>query len=198
LDLVIEEINNEGTFTLDHIDVPTEVDTTYSVNQSLYPSPTRYFRELQENRTDVKVHFEQPIETTWAEDFKFSAGASFVRTTRQHQEDQFGFEATNANLLNEVDGDLDAYFSADNFVVNPNGGRQRILDHRVAHRLGEHRRRVHERMGRIRHVGRPQERAPLWQRRPPRRVCRHEHPQPENRHGRQPHALSKSTACRAA
>ena len=122
LDLVIEEINNEGTFTLDHIDVPTEVDTTYSVNQSLYPSPTRYFRELQENRTDVKVHFEQPIETTWAEDFKFSAGASFVRTTRQHQENQFGFEATNANLLNEVDGDLDAYFSADNFVVNPNGG----------------------------------------------------------------------------
>ena len=122
LDLVIQEINSEGTFTLDAIDVPTEIDTTYSVNQSLYPSPTRYFRELNENRTDVKVHFEQPLIVGWADDLKFSAGASFVRTTRAHQENQFGFEATNANLLNQFDGNLDTYFGPDNFVVNPNDG----------------------------------------------------------------------------
>jgi len=122
LDLVIQEINSEGSFTIDQIEVPTETDTTYSVNQSLYPSPTRYFRELNENRTDVKVHLEQPFTVTWAESAKLSAGASFVRTTRAHQENQFGFEATNANLLDEFDGDLDAYFGAENFVVNPNDG----------------------------------------------------------------------------
>ena len=122
LDLVIQEINSEGTYMLDAIDVPTEIDTTYSVNQSLYPSPTRYFRELNENRTDVKFHVEQPLSAGWADDLKVSAGASFVRTTRAHQENQFGFEATNANLLNEFDGNLDEYFGQDNFVVNPNDG----------------------------------------------------------------------------
>ena len=64
------------------------------------------------------MHVEQPLDVSWAEDAKFSAGASFVRTTRAHEENQFGFESTNQNLLNTVGGDLNAYFSQENFVVN--------------------------------------------------------------------------------
>ena len=97
-------------------------DTTYSINQSFYPSPTRYFRVLNENRTDIKMHVEQPLDVAWAEDAKFSAGVSLVRTTRAHKENQFGFESTNQNLLNTVGGDLNAYFSRENFVVNPENG----------------------------------------------------------------------------
>jgi TonB-dependent receptor len=99
-----------------------EGDTTYSINQSFYPSPTRYFRVLNENRTDIKLHVEQPLSVEWAEDAKFSAGGSFVRTTRAHEENQFGFEASNQNLLNEVGGDLEAYFAPENMVVNPADG----------------------------------------------------------------------------
>ena len=99
-----------------------EGDTTYSINQSFYPSPTRYFRVLNENRTDVKLHVEQPLSLGWAEDAKFSAGGSFVRTTRAHEENQFGFESSNQNLLNEVGGDLEAYFAPENMVVNPADG----------------------------------------------------------------------------
>ena len=99
-----------------------EGDTTYSINQSFYPSPTRYFRTLNENRTDVKLHVEQPLAWGWTEDAKFSAGASFVRTVRAHEENQFGFESTNQNLLNTVGGDLGAYFDPNNFVVNPADG----------------------------------------------------------------------------
>ena len=68
-------------------------DTTYSINQSFYPSPTRYFRVLNENRTDIKMHVEQPLDVEWAEDAKFSAGASFVRTTRAHEENSLGLKA---------------------------------------------------------------------------------------------------------
>ena len=52
---------------------------------------------------------------------KFSA-ASFVRTTRAHEENQFGFESTNQNLLNTVGGDLNAYFAQENFVVTSENG----------------------------------------------------------------------------
>ena len=97
-------------------------DTTYSINQSFYPSPTRYFRTLNENRTDVKLHVEQPLIAEWADELKVSAGASFVRTTRAHEENQFGFEASDQNLLNEFNGDLDAYFAPENFVVNTANG----------------------------------------------------------------------------
>ena len=99
-----------------------EGDTTYSINQSFYPSPTRYFRVLNENRTDIKLHVEQPLTVEWADNAKFSAGGSFVRTTRAHEENQFGFEASNQNLLNEVGGDLEAYFAPGNMVVNPGDG----------------------------------------------------------------------------
>ena len=44
-----------------------EGDTTYSINQSFYPSPTRYFRVLNENRTDIKLHVEQPLTVEWAD-----------------------------------------------------------------------------------------------------------------------------------
>jgi TonB-dependent receptor len=113
---------NEGEdLQLQSIELDTELDTSYSVNQSLYPSPTRYYRDLYENRTDVKLHVIQPLELGGFEDAKLTGGVSMVRTTRSMQENQFGFEATSANLLNEVDGNLDAYFADSNFVVNPSG-----------------------------------------------------------------------------
>lgn len=114
--------NDEGIdYNLQSIDLSTALDTSYSILQSLYPSPTRYYRDLYENRTDVKLHVMQPLNVAWAEDVKLTGGASLVRTTRQMQENQFGFESTSANLLDEFNGDLDAYFADSNFVVNPSG-----------------------------------------------------------------------------
>lgn len=107
--------------SLEGIDLTTELDTSYSIQQSLYPSPTRYYRDLMENRTDVKLHVIQPLKWSAFEDAKLSGGLSMVRTTRSMAENQFGFEATSANYLDEVDGDLNAYFADSSFVVNPSG-----------------------------------------------------------------------------
>lgn len=120
----VEELNayweDEGEdFSLERIDLETELDTSYSIQQSLYPSPTRYYRDLYENRTDVKLHVLQPLNLNGFDDVKLSGGVSLVRTTRSMQENQFGFEATSANFLDAFDGDLDAYFADSNFVANP-------------------------------------------------------------------------------
>ncbi|MGB0150529.1 MAG: carboxypeptidase-like regulatory domain-containing protein, partial [Flavobacteriales bacterium] len=106
----VEELNayweDEGEdFSLERIDLETELDTSYSIQQSLYPSPTRYYRDLYENRTDVKLHVLQPLNLNGFDDVKLSGGVSLVRTTRSMQENQFGFEATSANFLDAFDGD---------------------------------------------------------------------------------------------
>lgn len=107
--------------SLQSIDLETELDTSYSIQQSLYPSPTRYYRDLYENRADVKLHVIQPLNWDVFEDVKLTGGLSMVRTTRSMYENQFGFEATSANFFDESNGNLDAFFADSNFVVNPSG-----------------------------------------------------------------------------
>ena len=122
----VNELNayweDEGIdLSLQSIDLDTELDTSYSIQQSLYPSPTRYYRDLYENRTDIKLHIMQPLSLGGFEDARLTGGVSMVRTTRSMTENQFGFEATSANFFDESNGDLEAYFADSNFVANPSG-----------------------------------------------------------------------------
>ena len=71
-------------------------------------SPTRYYRDLYENRTDIKLHIMQPLSLGGFEDARLTGGVSMVRTTRSMSENQFGFEATSANFFDESNGDLEA------------------------------------------------------------------------------------------
>ena len=83
----VDELNaywdDEGIdLSLQSIDLETELDTSYSIQQSLYPSPTRYYRDLYENRTDVKLHVVQPLTIGGFEDAKLTGGVNMVQTTR--------------------------------------------------------------------------------------------------------------------
>ncbi len=108
----LEVLQSEG---LDIVDlfVPVDVDTVYSINQSFYPSPTRYFRKLNETKLDGKVHYTQPLGGKESELGKFSAGASWVKTTRAHEEAVFGMAEQGAFF----DGDLDAFFADENMEI---------------------------------------------------------------------------------
>lgn len=113
---VIAALNNDGLAVAD-FNVPVNVDTVYSINQSFYPSPTRYFRTLDESKLDAKLHFTQPVWQDRELDSKFSAGLSLVNTRREHRESVFGM-AQNTQFYN---GDLNEFFSDENFTIARGG-----------------------------------------------------------------------------
>lgn len=115
-DALIEALNNDGLAVAD-FSIPVNVDTVYSINQSFYPSPTRYFRQLDESKFDAKVHYTQPILTERDLDSKISGGLSYVNTKREHAESVFGM-AQNTQFYN---GDLGEFFSDDNMTISRGG-----------------------------------------------------------------------------
>ncbi len=112
----IAALANQGV-VVDSYDIPLNVDTVYSINTALYPSPTRYFRELNESKLDVKVHYTRPLfqDRDWPS--KFTSGLSFVRTRLSHAENTFGM-AQNGNFF---DGDISAYFASENMQISRGG-----------------------------------------------------------------------------
>lgn len=113
---VIDALQGEGLDVVD-FNVPVEVDTVYSINQSFYPSPTRYFRQLNESKLDAKIHYTRPIGEKEANIGKWSVGASWVKTMRAHEEAVFGMAEQGAFF----DGDLDAFFADENLQIERGG-----------------------------------------------------------------------------
>ena len=101
-----------------NLTVPTETERFYTIQPSRYPAPSRYWRSLDEDKTDVKFHATKPIfgQSSW--EGKLSAGVSYVRTTRTQSEDKFTL-AEQGNQFNAVGGDPTAYFNDSNLVVTP-------------------------------------------------------------------------------
>lgn len=115
----LQTLEEEGVeFPVGDLSVPTETDRFYTIQPSRYPAPSRYWRTLEENKTDVKFHASKPIfgQSTW--DGKLSAGVSYVRTSRNQSEDKFTM-AEQGNQLNAVDGMPNGYFNDSNLVVIP-------------------------------------------------------------------------------
>ena len=115
----LQTLADEGIeFPVGDLSVPTETDRFYTIQPSRYPAPSRYWRSLEENKTDVKFHASKPIfgNSTW--DGKLSAGLSYVRTKRNQSEDKFTM-AEQGNQLDAVDGMPTGYFNDSNLVVIP-------------------------------------------------------------------------------
>lgn len=112
----VAALANQGVI-VDAWDVPLDVDTVYSINTALYPSPTRYFRELNESKLDVKVHYTRPLfeDRDWPS--KFSAGLSYVRTELSHAENTFGM-VQNGTFFN---GNLTSFFDDANMTISRGG-----------------------------------------------------------------------------
>lgn len=112
-------LEDEGLeFSVSDVIIPTETDRFYSIQPSRYPAPSRYWRELEENKTDLKLHVSKPIFGNSAWEGKFSTGLSYVRTTRNQSEDKFTL-AEQGNSLDAAGGAPGTYFQDPNLVVAP-------------------------------------------------------------------------------
>ena len=111
-DVVIAFLAGEG-LEIESFNVPVTVDTTYTILSATYPDPTRYYRTLHESKLDAKLHVIQPILQHRDLDTKLSAGVSFVRTSRRHEEQQFEFEGTGS-----FNGSIADYMADSNMVVS--------------------------------------------------------------------------------
>lgn len=93
------------------------VDTTYNIEPSLYPAPTRYYRTLTESKLDGKLNVEIPLSENAGRKSKLNTGLSFVRSERRQEEQTFSFQSQGVPYL----GDIEAYFADSNLTVAPNG-----------------------------------------------------------------------------
>ncbi len=88
------------------------------LSPNLYLEPTRYFRNMEETNTDVKVNFELPLNQEKPDVNKLKFGFSNLTKSRDFNEDWYVFTRTGVNY----NGDADAYFSDENMVVGRNDG----------------------------------------------------------------------------
>lgn len=110
-------------FTDDYaiVDRPGLVDTVYSLRKSLYPSPTRYYRDLNENNGALDLQFALPFQQWDGLYSRVKFGGALNSTEREFRERRF--EYGNTNLV-RYDGDLQAYFNSRNLgIVDSSGGR---------------------------------------------------------------------------
>mgnify|MGYP002629804923 FL=1 len=90
-------------------------ELSYSIQDNLYPSPTRFFRQMHNTTLDLKLNHEQPIARDWGEDNKLMFGASLVRRTRDYSENRYSFVSQGV----EYNGNPNDYFSHENMNVIP-------------------------------------------------------------------------------
>jgi TonB-dependent receptor len=91
--------------------------TQYTVATNLYPAPTRYYRQMDEDLLDTRVDFELPIATGSELENKVMFGVARSAATRDLAEQRYSFIADGL----PYDGNPDNYFSDVNFTVAPGG-----------------------------------------------------------------------------
>lgn len=111
-------LEDEGIeFPVGALEVPTVTDRFYTIRPDRYPAPNRFWRTLNESKTDIKVNATKPIfETRDDVQGKLTVGLSYVRTGRTQHEDAFTF-ASSGQFFDAVEGSPMGYFNDSNLVV---------------------------------------------------------------------------------
>ncbi len=103
-------------FFTNDFNINTIGDTLHHIQASLYPVPTRYFRNMLEHNWDNKAHFEIPFQLLNAEStFKF--GGAYVMKNREFTEERFDFKSQN----HSYNGNINEYMSDDNIGSSAGG-----------------------------------------------------------------------------
>ncbi|WP_306639720.1 TonB-dependent receptor [Sanyastnella coralliicola] len=89
----------------------------YDILDNLYPSPTRYYREMVDNTLDLKLNVEIPFTNATGLKNRVRLGGSYVSKTRDYTEQRYSFISTGL----DYNGNPNDYFSQDNFTVVPGG-----------------------------------------------------------------------------
>lgn len=87
----------------------------YTIAQNLYPAPTRYFRQMDEDLLDTRVDFELPISIGSELENKVMFGGARSAATRDLAEQRYSFISDGMSY----DGNPDNYFSDVNMTVAP-------------------------------------------------------------------------------
>ncbi len=95
----------------------TPATTQYAIQANLYPWPTRYYRQMDEDLMDTHVDFELPIGNTTELDNKLMFGAARSFATRDLAEQRYSFISDGLSYS----GDPDAFFDSSNMTVSPGG-----------------------------------------------------------------------------
>ncbi|NOY38165.1 MAG: TonB-dependent receptor [Chlorobi bacterium] len=94
----------------------------YEIAQSLYPVPTRYYRNMDELNLDNSIKAEIPVRWFGSESSKIKAGGDFVYKNRHFREHKFTFNENN----NSYTGDIPAYLADSN--IDAAGGKLHVIN----------------------------------------------------------------------
>ena len=87
----------------------------YDIQPNLYPKPNRFFRNLEENNQDLKVHFTKEFKTKNELSGKIKFGGAYTHKDRFFEE--LRFEYSEGPFANRYDGNPASYFAPNNLGV---------------------------------------------------------------------------------
>ena len=93
-------------------------DTTYSIQASIYPVPTRYYRELDQTTTDAKLNLEFDINQKEGKTSKIKFGGAMLNQDRIFTESRYNYRSQGFLTYN---GNVAEYI-ADNNMILPVAG----------------------------------------------------------------------------
>ncbi len=89
------------------------VDTVYAIRPSIYPVPTRYFRNLAEENRQASVDLQWRLAEWYDSPVRLKFGYSYLRKDRTFRERRFEYRQDAV----KYDGDPERFFSADNIGI---------------------------------------------------------------------------------
>lgn len=101
----------------------TEGDTLYSSPASLYPAPTRFFRDLEEQNLNAGLDLSIPFRPWNGLSSKLQIGAAYLDVDRDFEERRFEYREGNGISYQQFGGDDAAYFRAVGVVDTSSSGR---------------------------------------------------------------------------
>ncbi len=101
-----------NTYILSGTENGTEPDTSYSIRPSEYSEPMRFYRDMEESNTDLKLDISLPFQFQGRK-AKVKAGVSRTSKERTFDQQRYNFSSYNADF----NGDPSAYFSDANMQV---------------------------------------------------------------------------------
>jgi len=92
------------------------IDTLYNISVNLYPSPTRFFRNMNEKNNNVVLHFSLPFNRDKkGQESSIKFGGNYVNKTRETMELRYSLVSQGVQYR----GNDQAYFNDSNITVIP-------------------------------------------------------------------------------
>lgn len=99
----------------------------YDISASQFTLPSRFWRELNDDAYQGKVDFTLPILQDKNKANSIKVGGAYYQKDRDFDENQFMYGQRFEQDINEVNGDANAYFAADNTgIIGGESGQNRI------------------------------------------------------------------------